>query len=184
MLFFAVKQASGHGSKERRRALAATSDPFSVQTRSGRQLSSTSNGRRGAGGRRERGKRSWERGREEAARGSVPFWSSRTYRQTDRQTAAFAFPIPHWERSPTSILPKKFSYSPNKQLPTVLLHCSRSPFRYLFPEIRSPSSPNWIGLRADSSLPRRAKTLHTFDQFPARPPRTLLGFLISSPCCK
>lgn len=33
MLFFAVKQASGHGSKERRRALAATSDPFLVQTR-------------------------------------------------------------------------------------------------------------------------------------------------------
>lgn len=39
--FPAVKQASGHGSKERRRALAATSDPFSVETHpSGRQLSS------------------------------------------------------------------------------------------------------------------------------------------------
>lgn len=32
MPFFAVKQASGHGSKERRRALAETSHPFSVQT--------------------------------------------------------------------------------------------------------------------------------------------------------
>lgn len=105
-------------------------------------------------------------------------------RQTDRQAAAFAFPVPRWERSPPSILPKKFSYPSNEQLPAVLPHCSRSPFRYLFPEIRSPSSPNWIGLRADSSLPRRAKTLHTFDQFPPRPPQTLLGFLISSPRCK
>lgn len=46
MLFFAVKQASGHGSKERRRALAETSDPFSVQTREWQTALLTSNGRR------------------------------------------------------------------------------------------------------------------------------------------
>lgn len=82
------------------------------------------------------------------------------------------------------LVPAVFLFLPTSSSPPFPPCCSRFPFRYLFPEIRSPSSPNRIGLRADSSLLRRAKTLHTFDQFTPRTPQTLLGFLLFSPHCK
>lgn len=66
MLFSAVKQASGHGSKERRRALAETSDPFSEQTREWQTAPLHIKWRREE---RERERRGWER-LGEAARGS------------------------------------------------------------------------------------------------------------------
>lgn len=94
MLFFAVKQASGHGSKERRRALAETSDPFSVQTREWQTaLLHIKWKERGEGGRREgRGRRKAERQRE---RGGCEGLSLLLWISGERQTtAAFAFPLP------------------------------------------------------------------------------------------
>lgn len=100
MLFFAVKQASGHGSKERRRALAETSDPFSVETREWQTaLLHIKWKERGEGGRREgRGRRKagrdTERGGCEELALPLPISGER------QTTAAFAFSLP---RSPSAL---------------------------------------------------------------------------------
>lgn len=98
MLFFAVKQASGHGSKERRRALAETSDPFSVETREWQTALLHIKWKEE---REEEGKGEGEEKLGDTERGgceelSLPLWIS-----GERQmTAAFAFSLP---RSPAAL---------------------------------------------------------------------------------
>lgn len=110
MLFFAVKQASGHGSKERRRALAETSDPFSVQMREWQTaLLHIKWKERGEGGRREgRGRRKAGRDaeREAAVRGSLCRSGSQG-KDRQQQPSLSLFPIPRWERPPASVPPKR-----------------------------------------------------------------------------